>query len=293
MRTLGLVALLLGVATVLHAEDRPAEQVTLRLEDGTVVVGWIVEDAGDPIVVRTSWGTILRVPRSAVVSLDRRGSSEGLPDPNDSRLLFAPTGRPMRKGFGQISDYEVLFPGVSYGVTDNLTLMGGMSIVPGFGIDEQLVYFAPKIGARVSDRFALSAGYLFARVAEEGFEEGAGVGFAVATVGGADRNLTVGFGVAHAEGEAKAIVMLGGQRRLGRRIFFLTENWLVLDEDIRLGDQPFSAGLRFCGDRLSVDFGLILVGTLLEEGVSIPWLSFSYQFGGRGGRGLPLRGKLD
>jgi hypothetical protein len=64
--------------------------------------------------------------------------SPGL-DPNYSRLLFAPTGRPLRAGDGYFSDYELLFPGVAYGLTDNVTLAGGVAIVPGLGLGEQLV----------------------------------------------------------------------------------------------------------------------------------------------------------
>ena len=62
-------------------------------------------------------------------------------DPNYSRLLFGPTGRPLKKGDGYFSDYELAFPGVAVGITDNLSIAGGISIVPGIRIDEQLTRF--------------------------------------------------------------------------------------------------------------------------------------------------------
>ena len=280
MRTL-MVAAFLVVSAVgaVCAETDAGGEVWIQLKDGSRVVGRIVLETDDHLEVATRSGATVRLPREAVESITPRSTGDRSPDPNDSRLFFAPTGRPLRKGTGQFSDHYVLFPGVSYGVTDNITLMGGISIIPGLGLDEQLVYFAPKVGGRVSDRLAVSAGYLFARVAEEGFENGAGVGFAVATMGGSDNSFTGGFGLAHSGDDVKPILMLGGQARLSRRVFFLTENWFILDSDLRLSEQPFSAGFRLCGDRLSVDFGAILVGELIEEGFPIPWVSFSYRFG--------------
>ncbi len=271
--------LTVALAGVALAETASNEEVWIRLKDGSRVAGRIVEEKDGQIEVTTPAGGRLRIARTAVESILPRLAGDDLPDPNDSRLFFAPTGRPLRKGIGQFTVHELMFPGVSYGLTDNVTLMGGFSILPGLSLEEQLVYFAPKIGARVSERFAVSAGYLFARVAEEGFRDGAGIGFAVATYGGAENSLTAGLGVAHSGGDATPILMVGGQARLGRRLFFLSENWLILSGEVGLGEQPFSAGLRFCGDRVSVDFGLILVGELIEEGFPMPWLAFSYRFG--------------
>ena len=74
-----------------------------------------------------------------------RAVAAGL-DPNYSRLLFAPTGRPLAKGDGYFSDYELVFPGVAYGLTDNLSLAGGVSVIPGLGLGEQLFYVSPKLG---------------------------------------------------------------------------------------------------------------------------------------------------
>ena len=50
-------------------------------------------------------------------------------------------------------------------------------------------------------------------------------------------------------------------------------------EDFRLSGQPLGVALRFFGERLSVDAGFVLVAEVLDEGLPIPWLSFSYHFG--------------
>jgi hypothetical protein len=221
-------------------------------------------------------------------------------DPNYSRLLFAPTGRPLRKGDGYFSDHELVFPGFSYGLTDNVSVSGGVSTIPGLGLSEQLVYFSPKIGVGLSDRAAVSVGALLAGVGGAGDDLGTlGIAFAVGTFGSRDHSLTAGLGLAREMGDRFAdtepILMVGGQTRLSRSIALVSENWLVLDGEVSLSEQPFGLALRFFHGRLSADVGVVLVGELLDEGFPLPWVSFTYHFGpgvtsasvrptGRGGR---------
>ena len=73
--------------------------------------------------------------------------------------------------------------------------------------------------------------------------------------------------------------MVGGQTRLSKSIALVSENWIVLDGDTGLGQQPFGLALRFFGERLSADIGVVLVGEVLDEGFPVPWVSVSYHFG--------------
>jgi hypothetical protein len=110
-----------------------------------------------------------------------------------------------------------------------------------------------------------------------------GIAFAVGTFGSRDHSLSAGFGLARELGdrfaETEPILMLGGQTRLSRSIALVSENWLVLDGDVPLSEQPFGLALRFFNGRLSADVGVVLVGELLEEGYPLPWVSFTYHFG--------------
>ena len=209
--------------------------------------------------------------------------SPGL-DPNYSRLLFAPTGRPLRAGDGYFSDYELLFPGVAYGLTDNVTLAGGVSVIPGLGLGEQLLYVSPKIGWNLGPKAAVSVGGLFARAGGEGEYDSAdslGIGFAVGTFGGPDRSFSAGVGMAKASGDDSAtpLLMLGGTATVSRHLALVGETWIRADGEFRASEQPIGVGLRFFGDRLSADVGVILVGDLLDEGFPLPWASMSYHFG--------------
>jgi len=229
--------------------DKETEEVTVRLKDGTTVTGTVVQ----------------------------REREEPVSD--DTRLFLAPTGRPLRGGEGYFSDHWVFFPGVAYGVTDNFTLAGGVSLIPGIGLDEQAMYFTPKAGVRLSDRAAVSVGALFARVGDD--DETLKIGYAVTTFGTADHSLTAGVGFGQAgDSETEPMLMVGGSTRLSKRIALMTENWFFPSGDFQL----LSGGLRFRGGRLTVDLAFLTSPDAFDDldGVPlVPWLSFSYHFGGR------------
>ena len=86
----------------------------------------------------------------AEVHAIRRGRERAMAgDANDTRLLFSPTGRPLRKGEGYFSDFELLFPGVAVGLTDHLSIAGRhVRSSPASGSDEQAFYVVAQ--ARVA-----------------------------------------------------------------------------------------------------------------------------------------------
>ena len=61
----------------------------------------------------------------------------------------------------------------------------------------------------------------------------------------------------------------------------ISESWLFTSEDVDVKEFPFGVALRFFGERISIDFGVLLIGEALEEGFPIPWLSAAYSFGRR------------
>ena len=275
---------LAGIDSAALAAD---DVVTLSLRDGSRLVGRIVAEDDASVKIVTTGGIEVTVPRASIVSRRAGGAGVGESigvDPNYSRLMFAPTARPLKKGDGYFSDYELLFPGVAYGLTDNVSLAGGFSVVPGVGLDEQLFYISPKVGFNLGDRASVAVGALFAGsgAGDDTDSESAYIGFAVGTFGGPKRSLTLGLGLGDTTGEftdAVPIVMLGGTATLSRHVALVTESWLFLGDDVRLSEQPFGVGVRFFGDRLSADVGVILVGELLDEGFPLPWLSVTYHFG--------------
>ena len=277
---------LCGFMAVLGGPAAAADKlVAVELRDGSRLVGRVVAEDADSLTVATSGGLEVVVRRDTVVSMSDVGEDGRAvsADPNYSRLLFAPTGRPLKKGDGYFSDYELLFPGVAYGLTDNITLGGGVSVIPGLGLDEQLFYVSPKVGFDLGDRAAVSVGALLAGAGGGGDDsESAYVGFAVGTFGSPSKSLTLGVGIGDTTGEftdAVPILMAGGTITVSRHVALVGETWMFLNDDFRMSEQPFGVGVRLFGERLSADVGLILVGELLDEGFPLPWLSVTYHFG--------------
>jgi hypothetical protein len=296
LRVLLMASVLAGPGS--GAADQPADTaaagpvVTVELQDGSRLVGRVIAEDEDRLRVRTPSGLEVDVLRSTIATL-RPASAPALsrrrPDPNYSRLMFSPTGRPLRKGDGYFSDYELVFPGFAVGVTDTFSLAGGVSTIPAIGLGEQLFYVSPKLGFNLSDRAAVSVGVLLAGAGWDDDFDSVGIAFAVGTFGSPDRSLSLGFGLARELGtdyaDTEPILMLGGQARLSDSIALVSENWFLLGGDLRMSEQPLGVALRFFGERLSADVGVVLIGELLDEGFPVPWLSVSYHFGpGRAAR---------
>ncbi len=283
-----------------RATEAPgAEVVTIRLKDGSSLRARIVAQDEHGLKIVTVGGMAMEVARESLDRIERAGGdAPRVSDSNDTRLLFSTTGRPLGKGEGYFSDHYVVFPGVSYGITDHFSVSAGFSVIPGTGLSEQLFYVAPRIATQFSDRLSVSGGVLFAR-GGDGEDESLGLGFVMATLGRPEKSLTVGVGAArtvseeyyttYAGGEWRGdfrnkasytpVVMVGGTARLSRRIALVSENWLILNDDFKISEQPFGLGVRFLGDRLTADVGVILIGEVIQDGFPVPWLSVTYHFG--------------
>lgn len=284
-----LISVFLLLSAQLYAqEESPSDSlVSISLKDGTTLKGKILRKDETTITVLTLGGLEVKAPLSLVISIQPlqgrvvKGKFYRA-DPNYSRLMFAPTGRPLRQGDGYFSDFYVFFPSIAYGLTSNISVMAGFSILPGIGFDEQLKYIAPRIGFQPSEKFAVSVGALYTSIEDVA----AGITFAVASFGQPDKSFTAGIGFGYTKEEGgkfefteHPIIMLAGNIRLSNNIALISENWFITGENFDLGEQPFGIAIRFFGDRLAVDVGAIIIGEVLDEGFPIPWLSFVYNFG--------------
>jgi len=289
-----IVCLILVFSPQAIAQEVVADSlISLELSDGSILRGAIVSEDADTVIFITSAGLKITMPRSTIVSrsVTRGRMVEGRFhrfDPNYTRLLFTPTGRPLRKGEGYFTDYYVYFPGVAYGLTDHLSFMAGISVIPGAGLDNQMLFVAPRYGVELSEQFALSGGFLYMSF---GGEFSTGIAFATGSYGLQDKCFTAGIGMGYTYNENEEgvkefefakhpILVWGGNIRLSNSISFVSENWIITSEDFDMGFQPFSVALRFFGEHIAVDAGAIIMLEILEEGFPIPWLSFVYNFGG-------------
>ena len=266
-----------------NGDTRADSLVSISLTDGTQLEGTITQETETHILVETLSGLEIKVPRTSIVAIKKRHAGAfSRPDPNYTRLMFAPTGRPLRRGDRYFFNHYVFFPGMAYGFTDRFGVAGGLSVIPGLGLGEQILSLAPKFGLYASGDVALSAGVLYMKVADEG---AGGMAFVVGTKGSPDKSFTCGIGLGYIAEEGEdvdfaehPVLLLGGNIRLSESMALVSENWLITGGDFKFDQQPLGLALRFLGSKIAVDAGVIIIGEVIEEGFPIPWLSFVYNF---------------
>jgi len=231
----------------------------ITMRDGSSLIGRIVSAGTDSVEFQMGIG------RVSVAIKDIREISEAdsdsmhdgeywFPNANSTRLFFAPTGQMLKKGEGYFSDYMLIFPGFAYGLTDNVSIGGGVSLIPG-ELDNQIYYFTPKVGVSLSEKVHVSTGFLVA-----GTRGGTGgIGYGVGTFG---------------DGDASALAMLGGEARVSRRIALVSENYLL-----PIDNNPiiYSFGVRFLGEKLTTDLALVN-SSVGGGGIGIPYVDFVFKF---------------
>ena len=267
--------LLCALPFTAFAQDTSPLVVTVHelvLNDGSRVYGAIEQETNDEIVFKTTTGATLRAARAQVVSLRPvagrmvRGEFRR-EDPNNTRLLFAPTARAIPKGQVYLGVYEVVVPFVQVGITDRLSLGGGTPLI--FEADwDRLYWLTPKLQVFTDGRTHAAVG-LF-----HGFSgnDGAGIAYGVVTHEAGAGAVTVGGGMGYtSDGGRAGVVMAGAEAGVRRNLKVVTENY-VFD-----GGGIASGGFRFFGERLSAD---LAVGVALSDdgAFAFPIVNFVYRF---------------
>lgn len=265
------------VRSKLHVADS-AELQILTLRGGSTLIGRITAIGTDSLTIDASVGRvslpIASVTEAKTVSADRmREGDYWFPNPNATRLFFAPSARMLERGDGYVSDYEVFFPGAAYGVTDNVSIGGGMSLFP-TGIDQQLFYFTPKIGGEVRENVNLALGALVVGGIPD--EATVGIVYGVGTFGPPDASITagLGYGFAGTTVARNPVAMIGGEFRVARNLALVTENYIIPNTH---ANPLYSYGVRLMGEKMTVDLALFNVSGE-GSGIGFPYVDFVFKF---------------
>lgn len=262
----------------------------LTTQDGSTNIGRIIEIGENEIKFETDIGiltvSILKIKEIKEISTTNiKNGKYWFPNPNATRLYFATTGYMLKQGEGYFADYYVFFPMLAYGITNNITIGGGFSLLPGVSLNEQIFYFTPKIGLMSIEKISIAAGALIVKLPDfddddDDYDEDdsplVGILYGVSTFGKPDGCLTVGLGFGFVDSDLaeKPMVIIGGEKRVSRRVSFVSENWIFPGVD-----QPLiSYGIRLFGEKLSVD--LALFNTIGRDMIfpGIPYIDFVFNF---------------
>ena len=262
--------------------------VEIRLRDGSIFYGRIEEETADRVVIVTMAGARVELIRAQIESLRVTAgrSANGTfwtEDPNHTRLFFSSTARPLGKGEGYISSFMLFFPFVAYGVTERFTLAGGTPILP--GAIGKLFYLAPKYTLVQKPKSSFAAGAL-GFVSTGQIDEGSvGIVYGVGTWGSREAAITAGAGWGYSAGNSGSglsndpIFVVGGEKRVSRRVKLITENWFFVGSGA--SGALVSGGLRFIGDRLAADLAIGGFSTGGNGACCMPIVNFVYNFGNR------------
>lgn len=271
----GFFIILIFICNTLLGQTDSTQIYRVTLNDGSELNGIILNQNEEHINFKTLSGTVMDISRNQIKEIKKLKGEivEGkfmTEDPNQTRLLFAPTGKSLNAGEGYFSAYEIFFPFLAVGVTDFLTLSGGMSLFP--GAKEQIIYIAPKIRFLHLKNFDLSGGILYSHISEESF----GIAYGVATYGTQRAGITLGLGWGYTNKDFadKPVVMVGAEFQLSNSVKLLTENWIPPESDVAV----ISFGLRFFGEQLAADFALVTTTKASGNWPFLPWIGFAYNF---------------
>lgn len=274
-----------GLARPALAQERvevrlagPGEIQELHLADGSTLIGRVIE-VGDPIRFELSSGGIVEIRRAQIRGLRTVEGGEvhdgevWTPDPSPNRLFFGPTGRTIGKGRGNLAVFEVLFPSVSVGLHDRVTIGVGTLLVGNID-DSRPFWLVPKVKVLDEGTMSASVGALAITSLEGG---SVGLLYGVATFGSSDRALTAGLAYGWVEDDLAdtPAILLGGETRASRHVKLITENYVIPTGD---GDTfvLLSAGPRFFGEQLSADLGIAVLAS--AGGGFFPLVNFVYNW---------------
>jgi len=219
---------------------------------------------------------------------------------HDTRLLFSPTARSLRRGEGYVGLYEFLMPFVQVGITNRLSFGVGAPLVLVLQDTGFPLFLAPKYQFHKGARTSAAVGVM--HVVFAGEDGRAGLAYAVTTTGTDDNAVTLGLGWAYAryhdtrydyspcfgagiaaasacavsyrttETEGAPVLMVGGEYRMSRRLKLVTENYAFQHGGI------VSLAVRVIGKRFSADLGFI--SPVSTDGVfPAPVINFVWAFG--------------
>ncbi len=271
--------------------DDPALVYAVTLSNATTLIGRITLVSADSVRVVSAamTATVARREVRSVRAYPASALHDGVlwpENPHATRLLFAPTALPLRRGEGYVADFWIFFASAAIGVTDRFTLGAGMSLFPLDNFADNIFYALPKYTVVSQPRLKVALGALMASVPWSSNDDGTrrrqslGILYGVATTGSPESNLTLGAGWGYVGGTLanKPVITVGGQHRATKRIALISENWFVPFDGNDVGGFV-SYGVRMLGEKIAVDLALgspVGADTFYFPGV--PLLGFAFKF---------------
>lgn len=274
------------IPSTAQAQDRSGETVRVETNDGTILIGRIVEENEDQIILRVDGIGEITIEKTNIRSLrtiepDRiRDGSYWFDNPHGTRYFFAPNAIGLKQGAGYYQNTWILFNNANVGLTDNISIGAGLVPLFLFGQSSFPFWILPKISIPVTPgKLYLGGGALIGGVVGEDTDGGFGLLYGNTTIGNGDRNLTIGLGYGFGGGEISdtPLVNVSGLIRTNRTFQLLGEIYFLPGIE---GSGFGIFGGRWAPENFALDFGLARPLSAVDI-IGVPWLSVTIPFGNR------------
>jgi hypothetical protein len=241
-----------------NVPDTQSKKYMITLKDGSTMQGTIVSENQQEIVLSTENIGTITIKKDQIKSkiyLDSSNFKNGkywFPNPNYSRYFISP-GIQLNKGDGYYQNVDLSINTVSYGITNFFSIGGGVELYSTL-LGQPIFILMPKLGFEITKSFWIGGGILYINSAGAlGDFGGLGIAYGTATYGNTNNNITagIGWGYFDTKWSDKPVITISGMTRISRRFGLVTENWFVPNYSI------FTYGVRFIGEKISVDIGLV------------------------------------
>jgi hypothetical protein len=288
--------------------ETPDSLYIITLKNGSQLIGKLISSNDSTLVIESSGLGQVSILRSnikeykPVPATSMKSGEYWFPNPNATRYFFSPCAINLKQGEGYYQNTYLVLQSFYVGVTDFISIGGGFEILALFARNSNgpIFFLTAKGGQEVARNLHLGAGIIYASIPESNNYNGSsrislGAPFGLVTYGNTDANMTLGcgFGFKDKDWQERPLITLSGMARASRKIAFVTENWVVPVKEEKIeGFYPFysytyekkyrayiSYGLRFFGEKLSVDLGFVNSKDIAEEIIiGIPYLDFVVKF---------------
>jgi len=262
--------------------------VKIETTDGNEFIGTISSEDSEKLVLKTeNLGeiTILRADIKTQINVDEEQIKDGIlwfENPQATRYFWAPNAYGLKKGEGYYQNIYVFWNQVSYGITDYITIGGG--IIPTFLFGAATpVFLTPKVSIPVvKDKFNIGGGMLLGTVLGDVSDDiSFGIAYGLSTFGSRDSNISISLGYGYAGGDwaNSPLINVSGMKRTSKRFYILSENYYIKANDESLA--VISVGGRWIIKKAALDFLLVRpIAKDLDMGsfIAVPLLGFTIPF---------------
>lgn len=269
----------------------------IELHEGTHFIGYFLQKDTISIVIKTSSLPKIEIPIQEIKSIEEVEPSNlkngiyWFPNPNATRYLFAPSAFNLKKGEGYYQNIFLIINSINVGITNHISIGGGFEFFSTFGsltsgTFNPLFFITPKVGFKVTDKFNIGGGVLYASLPyydSDDNRSGLGIVYGIGTYGSYDHNITggLGWGFVEREFERRPIIAVSGMTRIARKTALVTENWFLPsdNETIFRYYGLISYGIRFFGEKLTIDLAFINNSDIANELlIGFPYVDFVVKF---------------